>query len=198
MLEILKKIPILIDSMNKTTLKRLIIYFILSYPIFVMYFFKDEVKLLISSYQSNVELLNLADAQQRCFTLRNKYGAEAVLLYVYQPSGPNKSYKERMIFSSGEKYIPLESMKMINLYSRSRILEELKQNSYSLITQTSGHQESSILKSYNLNKEYIIPLVEPTSKELIGEVIWVFETDIDINVADLIVESQIFSYNIKQ
>jgi hypothetical protein len=136
---------------------------------------------------------DVAGAQKECYDLRSKYFAETVSLYVYQPLGKNKTHKERMVFSTGSNYTPLESLRNINLYSRSRIIEDLKRQHYAIITQSSKHDESSVLKAYNINKAIITPVIDQSSGAIIAEVAWDFNTDQKINIEDLIQDSQLFS-----
>lgn len=193
---IIQYLGLLIEKLNSTSIKRLIIYAMLVYPIAIMYFYSDEVKLLLSSSDSVIEIQNIANVQQNCFRLREKYSAETVQLYVYQPSGKNKTYKELTVFSTTQAYTPLASTKIIQLVSRTRVIEEMKTEGYSLVTSKSGHHESSIVSSYGMTRLLIVPVKDAVTGQIIGEVNWLFKHDTEIDVADLINDSQIFSYDI--
>lgn len=177
--------------LNKTSINRLVLYFVFSLPIYVAVVYKDELKLLIFSSKQNVDLVSISDVQAKCFELKNEYGAETVEVYVYQPKGNDKTHKERMVFSSGNIYKPLNSYQYINLYSRTNILAEINKNGYVKIDINSGYDESVLLKSFDLDSYYIIPIVG-NNKEVIGEVVWIYENEFKSNVSDLILESQIF------
>jgi hypothetical protein len=183
----------LLEKLNNTPLKRVLIYFALAYPIATVYFFKDEVKLLLFNHDEMVTISDIAIAQKKCFDLRTKYHAETVMLYVYQPVGSNKTHKERMVFSTGSYYQPIPSMQNVNLYSRGRILEDLRKQNYVIITPTSKHEESSILITYDLAKYIITPVIDQSTGMAIGEVIWLFKTDIPIDIDAMITDSQAFS-----
>lgn len=196
LLNFLKNIPIFWDMLNKTPLKRIIIYCALLTPIYIVTTFRNEISFLLTPTSKNVVVENLADAQNKCYSLRIKYDAEAVLVYIYQPSGREKSYKERMFFSS-ENYKPISSMKMVNLFSRADIITDLKKKGYCEITQKSNHYESSILTHSKLSVAYITPIYDNVTNEMIGEVAWLFkEQPTKLNVETLRIESQIFSYDI--
>lgn len=180
-----------ITVLNKTSINRVVLYFALGFPIFATFTYKDEIKLMLFKSKQSVDLNSISDVQTKCFELRNKYGAESLEVYVYQPKGSDKTHKDRIVFSTGENYKPLSSYQVVNLYSRINILSEINKNGYVKIGVESGYDESVILKSFNLSAYYVIPIVGP-SKEVIGEVVWIFKNDENINVSDLILESQIF------
>lgn len=177
--------------LNRTSINRIVLYFALSFPVWVTFTYKDEIKLLLFKTNQNIEIQAISDVQSKCFELRNKYGSESLEVYVYQPKGSDKTHKERIVFSSGENYKPLDSYQFVNLYSRLNILNEINKNGYVKISVDSGYDESVILKSFNLKSYYIIPIVG-SNKEVIGEVIWIYKNDNNIKISDLILESQIF------
>ncbi len=196
--EVLKSVAILLDKLNRATIKRILIYFMLSYPLVVTYLYRNEIKMFImftfnNDKHMNVEISDIAAAQKICFDLRSKYYAETVSLYVYQPAGKNKTHKERMVFSTGQYFVPLEALRNVNLYTRSRILEDLHQQNYSIITPLSKHDESSVLVTYNLAKMIFVAIIDQTTGELIGEVCYVFKDEQQPDINKLIADSQIFS-----
>lgn len=184
------------DRLNATSLKRLAIYALLAYPIVVMYFYQTEIKLLLLPTSQSLKIENIANVQERCYQLRQHHQAEAVILYLYQPAGKNKTYKERIVFSTGNVYTPLPSMKIMQLFSASSILADLREDDLSIITKTSKHQYSPILSDSRLSKAYVTPIRDKDNNELVGEILWVFKNDIPINTNELISESQIFAYDI--
>lgn len=192
---IIQYLGLLIEKLNSTSIKRLLIYAMLVYPLAIMYFYGNELKLALLSADDKTEITNIAEAQQNCFRLRQKYGAETVQLYVYQPAGKHKTWKELSVFST-ISYAPLASTKTIQLVSRTRVLEELRTQGWSLITVKSGHHESAIVSSFNMTKLLIIPIKDDVTGQIIGEVHWLFKNDDKIQINDLINDSQIFSYDI--
>jgi hypothetical protein len=194
--EVLKSVAILLDKLNRATIKRVLIYFMLSYPLVVTYLYRNEIKMFITFNNDkhiNVEISDIAEAQKICFDLRTKYYAETVSLYVYQPTGKNKTHKECMVFSTGQYYVPLESLRNVNLYTRSRILEDLRHHNYSIITPLSKHDESSVLVTYDLAKMIFVAIIDQNTGELIGEVCYVFKNEQQPDINKLIADSQIFS-----
>ena len=170
--EVLKNVAILLDKLNRATIKRVLIYFMLSYPLVVTYLYRNEIKMFITFNNDkhiNVEISDIAEAQKICFDLRSKYYAETVSLYVYQPAGKNKTHKECMVFSTGQYYVPLESLRNVNLYTRSRILEDLRHHNYSIITPLSKHDESSVLVTYDLAKMIFVAIIDQNTGELIAK-----------------------------
>lgn len=190
--KILETIGPIWDRLNRTSIKRIVIYFILAYPVLITYLYHDEIKLILFNQQKMVVINDIASAQKECYDLRSKYYAETVSLYVYQPIGKNKTHKERMVFSTGSHYAPLESLRNINLYSRSRIIEDLRKQNYAIITQKSKHEESSVLIAYDLNKAIITPVIDQSTGLIIAEVVWIFKDDVKVNIEDLVRDSQIF------
>lgn len=199
---ILAKFSEILRALNTTSVKRLVIYAMLIYPIIMMIMYKDEIRFAINtSNEKLVKIHDLASAQERCFNLREQWGAEAVMLYIYQPASKNKNYKERIIFSSSKKYSPLESTKQLQLSSRSRILEELKLIGYSVITADSRHNESSLVQAFNLKYMVITPIKDDVTSQIIGEVVWCFNNEDEetfANLNNLVNAGQIFSYDIIQ
>lgn len=195
---IITNITTLLGKFNSTSIKRLIIYALLIYPIVILRTYHDEISMLLTFPNKTVKIMDVAAVQDKCFLMKTKHHAEAVMLYVYQPSGKNKIYKERMIFSAGSIYTPLPSSRILQLSANSRVLEDLKKQNYSYITLTSGHQESAILQLYNLKKAYITSIRDVVSDQIIAEVVWVFKDDIPIDVNELIMEGQIFTYYIPE
>lgn len=199
MLQMLKDLVLpLLEKLNTTSVKRLVIYFMLGYPLVITYLYKDEIKLLIFHQEKLVTISNIADAQNTCFALKNKYFSETVSLYVYQPAGKNKTHKERMAFSTGTEYQPLEALRNVNLYSRSRIIEDLRRQHYAIITKDSKHDESAVLVRTGMAKWIITPIIDNSTGIVIGEVYWLFKNDVQINIDDLISEGQIFSILLEQ
>lgn len=182
----------LLKSLNQTPIKRILIYFMLLYPLTVTYIYRAEIKLLLFPKENMVTVSDIAEAQQRCFELRSKYLAETVSLYVYQPAGKNKTHKERMVFSTGTNYVPIASLKNINLYSRSRILEDLRKQHYARITKFSKHEESTVLVAYDLDEAIITPIINQQNGEVIGEVTFIFKRHQKIDYSDLVADSQYF------
>lgn len=187
-------VPI-INALNKTSIKRIVIYATLIYPLFFLYHYKDEISLILQKPQKAITIKDIPQAQERCYILRTKYNAEAVIVYAYQPIGVEKNYKERLIFST-KNFKPLESMRIVNLFTRTRIIESLKSKGYDLVTPKSKHNESVILQGNNLAFSIFTPIYD--NNELIGEVVWIFdnETNIDeIDIQQLILEGNMFIYD---
>lgn len=192
---IIDQIPKIFEVLNKTPLKRIIIYVALIFPIYVVHTYKDEFSLLMTNNEKNVVLKNISEVQEKCFTLRNKYNAEAVIVYLYQPSGKNKTYKERVVFSTNE-YKPMSSMKIINLFSRANIIADLNKIDYCLVTSNSNHNESTIIASFELSMGVITSIRDNDNKQLIGEVVWLFKGQNQTEYETLIKEGQIFTHYI--
>ena len=195
MLNILRLLPRLLEILNKTSMQRLLIYVFVILQLTIVLTYKNEISLiLMSNSEHKVEITNIPEAQERCFKLRQKHNAEAVIVYVYQPSGKNKSYKERVVFSTGDYYKPLSSMKNVNLFSRADVISTLNKKEYCVITSSSGHVDSSIISSYELDSAIITSIRSKDSNEIVGEVIWIFQQPYTGTFETLIVESQIFSH----
>ena len=187
----------LISRLNRTPVKRIIIYVIVIYPLFFGFYYKDEILMALSNDDKREVIIKYLDrANKRCFDLREKWRAESVMLYIYQPEGIQKTEKERISISTGSKYKPLEQNDVIQLVSRTKVIEDLRENDYAKITPQSGHALSSILFSYDLEVAYIVPIKDRNSNAIIGEVIYVFQRDEGIEVIELIQSSQMFSYDI--
>lgn len=142
-------------------------------------------------------MIDVAEAQERCYNLRKSYSAESVMVYLYQPNMRHKTYKERIVFSTSRFFQPLEHTKKVNLASQSRVLEELKKSNVSVATKTSGHQFSSMIVAYKLEEMVTTPIRDPLNSQIIGEVVWVFKDTIDVDYNTLYQEGQVFAYNIK-
>lgn len=191
---ILDALPKLIESLNKTSIQRLVLYAFIIFNATIFYVYRVEISLMLSRNEQRIELTNVPSAQERCFILRQKYSAEAVIIYVYQPAGKNKSYKERIAFSTGDHFKPLSSMRNVNLFSRADIIADLNRQNYSLITAGSGHIDSSIVSSFDLQSAVITSIRSKDSNELVGEVVWIFKDDTANDFRKLILEGQIFSH----
>lgn len=194
---LLSRLNGILKALNDTSIKRLVIYSMLIYPIVIILTYKNEVSLLFNaSTQQLVSVHDLASAQERCFMLREKYNAEAVQLYIYQPASKNKHYKERIVFSTSSRYTPLESTKIKQLSSNSQVLEDFRLLGFSKITSTSGHFESSIVQVFNLSHMIITPIRDNVTGQIIGEVLWCFVTEGSYTIDELINAGQIFAYDI--
>lgn len=195
---ILKYVVDILHKLETISIRRLIIYAIIIYPIILLVTYKDEISLVITTRSNDVVTVHdLASAQERCFSLRKFYDATSVMLYVYQPASKNKTYKERVIFSSSSDYTPLETTKQLQLTSRSKLLEAIKYDGFAKITAESGHIESSIVSAYNLSHIYVTPIRDNTTGIVIGEVMWYFDYDKQIMPQQLINAGQIFAYDIE-
>jgi hypothetical protein len=195
---VLDRINLLIDKLNSTPIKRLVIYAMLIYPLVLMHYYRDELKLVFNDYyDDSVKISQLAKVQERCFELKVQYGTAAVSIYVYQPRTKHKNFKERIVVSASNEYIPIEQNRIIPLSSRTRILEELKRNNFSKITAKSGHHESAIVVAKDLHQIIITPIFDIETDQLIGEVMWVFKDEVNVQLERLIYEGQYFAYNIK-
>lgn len=192
---LLKSLPTLLESLNKTPIRRVIVYMMLLFPVFVVTTYREEIGYLLAPVNKNVAINNIAEAQERCFRLRHKYNVEAVLVYIYQPAGKNKNYKERIVFST-ETYKPMSSMKVINLFSRSNITHDLNTKGYCIITSLSGHAESAIIAYSKLTNAIITPIKDNDTNELIGEVAWLFQETTEEKIETIISEGQIFAHDL--
>ena len=161
-----------------------------------MYLYQDEIKLLLSNNKKVVSVDDVAGMQERCFVLRQKYQAETVVVYLYQPATKQKTYKERIVFSTSRFYTPLDINKRINLASRSRILEEFKSIGYAKITPNSNHQSSPLIKAYNMEMGVVTPIRDVITNQIIGEVGWLFKENVDVDITVLQQEGQIFTYSV--
>ena len=86
----------LISRLNRTPVKRIIIYVIVIYPLFFGFYYKDEILMALSNDDKREVIIKYLDrANKRCFDLREKWRAESVMLYIYQPEGIQKTEKER-------------------------------------------------------------------------------------------------------
>ena len=198
-LRYLKFFPQIIVALNKATVQKLLIYVFAVLQITIIVTYKDEISLLIRTPDRKIDLVDVALSQERCYNLRKKYKAEAVMFYIYQPVGSNKTYKERAVFSNSLLYKPLQSMTTVNLFSRSSIVNALNIQDYCVITPNSGHVESYILNSYGMHVAIVTSIRGIDSKDLVGEIIWVFKDKPDmskIELQKLIAESQIFAHYI--
>ena len=192
----LKFFPQIIDALNKASVQKLLIYVFAVLQLTIIITYKDEISLLFREREIKIDVVDVAASQERCYTLRQKYNAEAVMFYIYQPVGSNKTYKERAVFSNSLLYKPLQSMSTVNLFSRSSIINSLNDKEYCIITTTSGHVESYILHSYEMNYAIVTSIRGTESKELVGELIWVFKRKEPFTATELrklVAESQIFS-----
>lgn len=195
---ILHSLVSLIEKLTSISTQRLLIFALLIYPIILIVTYKEEVLLIITakSASTNVQFSNLPDVQYRCVDLRKKYGAEAVMIYLYQPSSIRKNYKERVVISTSEYYVPIKAEQNIQLSSRSRIIEELKTNNSAFITDSSGHHESAIVRAFKLDHILITPIKDIVTEQIIGEVVWVFRNPHEIDLDTFVQEGQIFAYDI--
>lgn len=194
---ILDKISDVLDKLNSTPIKRLVIYAVLFYPLVLVHYYRDEISLVFDSYyDDSVKITELADIQERCFQLKMNYNAAAVVLYIYQPRTKHKNFKERIVTSNSNEYIPLEKNKVVQLSSRTRIIEDLKRYGYSKVTDKSGHHESAIVVAYDLTSIVFTPIKDLASDQIIGEVMWVFRTNDSLDLNTLSREGQIFAYNL--
>jgi hypothetical protein len=166
------------------------------YPLVILYFYNTELKLLLVPESDTVTVTNIAETQQNCWRLREKYGAEAVQLYIYQPANKNKTYKELVAFSTTSKFAPIESTKQIQLISRTRLIEDMRTLGVCRVTATSGHHESAIVSAFNMSEQIIVPVKDGVTGQVIGEVHWLFTNVFTQQVTVLINDSQIFAYNI--
>lgn len=200
-LRLLHLFPQLINELNKATVQKLLIYVFAAMQLTVVVLYKNEISLLLVNQNNlKIEVENIAEPQEKCFNLRTKYGAESVLLYVYQPRGLNKTYKERIVFSNSSKFTPLSSMVTVNLFSRSDVVSSLIKNSYCILTPNSNHVDSYILDSFEMKSAVITSIRGKDSKDLVGEVVWIFKDKQDFSNSEihrLIAESQIFAHYIQ-
>ncbi|BBI90953.1 hypothetical protein [Tenacibaculum phage PTm5] len=194
---LLESLSAFIRRLNQTSLKRIIIYVIIIYPLVFGIYYKKEILELFKSHKDNqVKVRKLDVANNRCFELREIYGAEAVMLYVYQPNSSRKTSKERIAISVGSVYKPLEENNRVELITRTHVIEDLRTDGVAKITKSSGHVLSNVIFSYGLDVAYIVPIKDIGSNSIIGEVIYVFKEDKNYDINALITSAQMFSYDI--
>lgn len=196
LLKYLKFFPQIIDALNKATVQKLLIYVFAILQITIILTYKKEISLLLINTERKIDLIDVANSQERCYNLRKKYNAEAVIFYIYQPAGSNKTYKERAVFSNSLIYKPLQSTNKVNLFSRSSIVNSLHVKDYCIITPTSGHVESYVIDSYGMEIEIITSIRGVDSRDIVGEIVWIFKNKPDMSpkaIQKFISESQIFA-----
>ena len=191
---ILNAIISLLAALNKTSTYRLIMYSVLGFIFISGYYYRNELKYVLSSAPRQVTLVNVAETQELCYDLRNKYNAEAVMVYAYQPDSDEKTHKERLALSAGDRYSPLESTKMLNLFAYSDVIHTIIDAKYYVITENTKSKYADIVIGKKLN-QIIITGIFSSTDELIGEVVWVFINEPKEPPYAMYKDSQVFRWN---
>lgn len=187
-------------GLNRTSMKRLVIYTMIVYPLFFGVYYRQEIVTWVlhkHDADRQVKVRNLDNATNRTFNLRERFKAEAVMLYVYQPDSNQKTHKERVTLVHGSVFLPYQDNDVVQLVTRTRIIEDLRKQGYAKLTGDSGHRTSELLYEYGIEVAYVVPVTDPQSNAIIAEVIYIFlEDNDDIDVNELMHAAQMFTYDI--
>lgn len=167
----------ILNSVKEMSIKKIIVVFICIYPIFTAIYFKDELKLMFDSkIDEKIEVRDVNNLVQKTHKLKDRFDATAVLVFIYQPSGDEKAYKERVCYSGDSRnvFYDLTEMKLIHY---PKLLKELKNNTYVKIDKESNHGLSRLISAYDVNVSYIIPITNDYGL-LVAEVMVVFDNEI--------------------
>lgn len=184
----------LLAALNKTSIYRIILYATVIGCLFMISSYKDEITYILTKRPKLITLTNIAETQEMCYQLRKKYNAEAVMLYIYQPDSDEKTHKERVAFSAGDKYNPLSTTKLLNLFMYSDVIHTILDEKYYVITGNTNSKYADIVNSKQLDNITITGIFSSTN-ELIGEVVWVFITNPEYSSYAMYKDSQIFRWN---
>jgi len=167
----------ILNGVKDMPIKKIIVVFICIYPIFTAIYFKDELKLMFdNNVEEKVVVRDVNNLVQKTHELKDRFDASAVSVYVYQPRGDEKSYKERVSYSGNSDNVFID-LKTMNLIHYPKLLKSLNNNTYIKVTKDSEYGISKLLSAYNMGVMYIVPIRNDYGL-LIAEVMFVFENDI--------------------
>lgn len=182
----------ILDGIKGMTIRKMIVFFICIYPIFTAIYFKDEIKLILgNSVEEKVIVRDVNDLVKKTHELKDRFDATAVLVFIYQPKGDEKLYKERVCYSGDSRnvFYDLTEMRLIHY---PKLLGDLNNNTYVKITQSSNHGMSKLLSAYNVGVTYIVPIKNDYGL-LTAEVMVVFDNEINNeNLKNLINSTELY------
>ena len=165
----------ILTSIKDMSIKKIIVVFICIYPLFASFYFKDELKLMFVSSDIKVEVSNVNKLVQTTHNIKDKFKATSVLVFLYQPSGDVKKYKERICFSGDSRNVFFELTKE-DLIRHPKLLNDVNHNDYVLVNSVSNHTLSKLMSVYNV-VAYIIPIRNDYGL-ITAEVMVVFDNEI--------------------
>ncbi len=165
------KIVELIKTLKDISIKKIMVIFICIYPLFTVVYFKNELMLMFKPSVEMVELENVGDIIRETNNLKDNFRASFVSVWLYQPSGHNKFFKERISYSGDSRNLMYDLSK-VQLIHHPSLLNALRNNKYVRIFDDSSFELSKLVNAYDINVIYVIPLKNDygliTSEIMIG------------------------------
>lgn len=176
----------IINGVKEMPIKKIIVVFICIYPIFTAIYFKDELTLMFDyNVEKRVEVRDVDNLVKKTHELKDRFNASAVLVFIYQPKGDEKSYKERVCYS-GDSRLIFSDLNKMRLIHYPKLLNDLNKNTYIKVTKMSDYKLSKLLFAYDTDVLYVIPIKNDYGL-LIAEVMVVFDNELsNENLNDLI------------
>ena len=126
----------------------------------VVYNFQDSIRIALhnSSTIEYVEVENYSKLVETNIKIREVFNASSSSVFVYQPKGDDREYKERISYSSNIDKV-FGDINRISLLEHSNMLSVLNDNDYILITKyTKEYKLSKLVNLYDVEALYVIPL----------------------------------------
>lgn len=189
----------ILKELRTLSTKRILLITVIVVPTLLVWLFSTSINTCIQDWLSdNQELVQVSDldhAVRRLNSILVEFHADAVLLYVYQPSGPVKQYKER-VYSASIDYVPEEYNTIIQLSASPIALADYMTKNYSIATPTTKHVISRELAGHDIAIAYMLPVYD-TEHVVIADVIVMYKTiPICVNIDQLYNRAQLFMYDI--
>lgn len=178
---------------KEMSIKKIIVVFICAYPIFTAIYFKDELKLMFTNNEQvvRVEVDDVKSIIEQTHKIKDIFNSASVSVWIYQPKGDEKAYKERVCYAGDSRNLFYE-LKEVKLIHHSKILNPLNNNTYIKVTKESDYALAKLLHAYNVDVLYLIPIKNDYGL-LVAELMVVFDKEINndelkslINSAELI------------
>ncbi|BAV39313.1 hypothetical protein BPT24_188 [Tenacibaculum phage pT24] len=176
-----------LKAVKEISIKKMIILFICIYPLFTVVYFKDELSMLFKKNVSIVEVRELNKVIRLTNNLKDEYNTSFVSVWVYQPSGDEKLYKERVSYSGDyrNKFIDLEK---VNLIQHPNLLNSLRNNKYIKVDKNSSFELSKLVSAYEVGVLYIIPIKNEYGL-LVAEVMVAFDKELNQDKIEKLINS---------
>lgn len=182
-----KQIVDILKVLKDMSIKKIIVVFVCIYPIFTSIYFKDELKLMFTNTSTEVKVEDITGVIEQTLRIRDKYNCATVSVWLYQPDGDSKEYKERISYTGDQRNVFFE-LTEIKLLQHPKILFGLRNNKYIKVSKGNHYELSKLVKAYNVKEAYVIPIKNDFGL-IIAELLLAFDEELSDEEINNIINS---------
>lgn len=175
-------------TVKDMTIKKIIIVFICIYPLFGVVYFKNELSLMFSQTKDLIVIENPTKIIIEANKIKDNFKASVVSIWIYQPSGDKKAFKERIHYTGDSRNL-FFNLDRVELIHHPQLLSSLTNNKYVKVSSKSKYELSKLVDAYDgIEVIYVIPLKNAYGL-IFSEIVVAFDKELNENQLNKLIAS---------